>query len=61
MRFVAETDLQTKLLEDIQDLYLKRGELEAYIRNVDLVNKLRIEKSALLEIEAYRAQYWRTD
>jgi hypothetical protein len=56
MRSAAEIDLQPKVLDDIEDLYLKRRELEARIRNVDLLNQLRIEKSALLDIEAYRAE-----
>lgn len=54
MRSAAEIDLEPKVLDDIKDLYLKRRELEARIRNVDLLNQLRIEKSALLDIEAYR-------
>jgi hypothetical protein len=61
MRRVADADLQIKLLEEIQHLYLKRGELETHIRNIDLVNKLRIEKGALLDIEVYRAQHFRPD
>jgi hypothetical protein len=56
MRSAAEIDLQPKVLDNIEDLYLKRRELEARIRNVDLLNQLRIEKSALLDIEAYRAE-----
>jgi hypothetical protein len=55
MRFAAEVGLQAKILEDIEDLYLKRRDLEDRIRNVDWLNKLRIEKGALLDIEAYRA------
>jgi hypothetical protein len=61
MRSAAEIDLQPKVLDDIEDLYLKRRELEARIRNVDLLNQLRIEKSALLDIEAYRAEDLRPD
>lgn len=55
MRFAAEIGLQAKVLEEIEGLYLKRRELEDRIRNVDWLNKLRIEKGALLDIEAYRA------
>jgi hypothetical protein len=57
MRFAAEVGLQAKILEDIEDLYLKRRDLEDRIRNVDWLNKLRIEKGALLDIEAYRADH----
>ena len=55
MRFAAEIGLQAKILEEIEDLYLKRRELEDRIRNVDWLHKLRIEKGALLDIEAYKA------
>jgi hypothetical protein len=55
MRSAAEIDLQPKILDDIEDLYLKRRELEVSIKNVDLLNDLRIEKGAQLDIEAYRA------
>ena len=61
MRSAAEIELEPKVLDDIEDLYLKRRELEARIRNVDLLNQLRIEKGALLEIEAYRADDLRPD
>ena len=57
MRFAAEVDLQPRVLEEIEDLYLKLKELESRIRDVDWLNKLRIEKSALLDIEAYRAHH----
>ena len=59
MRFVADADLQGMILEDIENLYLKRGELEAHLQNLDLINKLRNEQSALLETEAYRSHYLR--
>lgn len=61
MRFAADIGLQAKILEDIEDLYLKRRDLEDRIRNVDWLNKLRIEKGALLDIEAYRANHLRPD
>jgi hypothetical protein len=61
MRFAAEIGLKAKILEDIEDLYLKRRDLEDRIRNVDWLNKLRIEKGALLDIEAYRADHLRPD
>ena len=57
MRFAAEIDLQPRAPDDIDDLYLKLKELESRIRDVDWLNKLRIEKSALLDIEAYRANH----
>jgi hypothetical protein len=61
MRFAIEIGLQAKVLEDIEDLYLKRRELEDRIKNVDWLNKLRIEKGALLDIEAYKADHLRPD
>jgi hypothetical protein len=61
MRSAAEIDLQPKVLDDIEDLYVKRKELEASIRNVDLLNELRIKKGAQLDIEAYRADDVRPD
>jgi hypothetical protein len=54
MRSAAEIHLRPKVLDDIEDLHLKRRELEAGIRNVDLLNDLRSEKGAQLDIEAYR-------
>ncbi len=53
MRIFADTQLQAKLLKDMQDLYLKRSELEAHIKNIDAVSSRRIEKAALLDIHAY--------
>ena len=61
MRFAAEIDIQPRVLEDIEDLYLKLNELESRIRDVDWLNKLRIEKSALLDIEAYKAHHLSPD
>ena len=61
MRSAAEIDLQPKVLDDIEDLYQKRRELEASIRNVDLLNELRIEKGAQLDIEAYKSDDLRPD
>ena len=61
MRFAAEIDLQPTVLEDIEDLHVKLKELESRIKDIDGLNKLRIEKSALLDIEAYRAHYLRPD
>ena len=55
MKSAAEIDLQPEVLNNIEDLHLKRRELEASIRNVDLVNELRSERGAQLDIEAYRA------
>ena len=55
MRSAAEIDLLPEVLDDIEDLHLKRRELEAAIRNVDLLNNLLSQKGAQLEIEAYRA------
>ena len=49
----ADTQLQAKLLKDMQDLYVKRSELEAHIKHIDAVSGRRIEKAALLDIVAY--------
>ncbi len=38
MSFFADTILQAKLVEDIQDLYTKRTKLEAHIRQVDALS-----------------------
>ena len=61
MRFTAEIGLQAKILEVIEDLYLQRRDLEDRITNVDWLNRLRIEKGALLDIEAYKAAHLRAD
>jgi hypothetical protein len=53
MRIFADTQLQAKLLKDMQDLYVKRSELEAHIRNIDAVSSRRIETAARLDIHAY--------
>jgi hypothetical protein len=53
MRILADTQLQAKLLKDMQDLYVKRSELEAHIRNIDAVSSRRMEKAALSDIDAY--------
>lgn len=51
----ADKELQAKLLREIQELYEKRGKLEADIRAVDAQSKLRMEKGALTEIDTYRS------
>ena len=53
MRIFADTQLQAKLLKDMQDLYVKRSELEAHIRNIDAVSSRRIETAARFDIHAY--------
>jgi hypothetical protein len=40
----CRAERQPKVLDDIEDLYLKRRELEANIRNVESLNERRIEK-----------------
>lgn len=55
MRTFADTELQARLLQEIRELYEKRGKLEAGIRAVDAATKLRIEQEALLDIAAYKA------
>jgi hypothetical protein len=51
MRSAAESTFDLKFWTTSS---LKRRELEAGIRNVDLLNDLRSEKGAQLDIEAYR-------
>ena len=53
MRMFADAQLQAKLVKDMQDLYVKRSELEAHIRNIEAVSSWRIEKAALLDIDAF--------
>ena len=60
MRTLADMELQARLLQEIRELYEKRGKLEAGIRAVDAATKLRIEKEALLDIAAYKALISRT-
>jgi hypothetical protein len=55
MRTFADKETQAKLLRDIQELYERRGKLEADIRTVDALTKLRIEKAAMRDIDAYRS------
>ncbi len=54
MRTFADMDVQARLIREMRELYEKRGKLEASIRAVDTARTLRIEKDALLDIEAYR-------
>lgn len=54
MRTFADKEVQARLLREIQELYDKRGKLEEDIRAVDAVSKLRIEKAALRDIDAYK-------
>jgi hypothetical protein len=61
MRFAAEIDLEPKVVDNIEDLYLKRRELEDRMRSIDWLHKLRSERGALIEIEAYRADRLRSD
>ena len=54
MLMFADKEVQARLLREIQELYEKRGKLEADIRAVDAVSKLRMEKAALQDINAYK-------
>ena len=54
MLMFADKEVQARLLREIQELYEKRGKLEADIRAVDAVSKLRMEKAALEDIDAYK-------
>lgn len=55
MRMIADTEMQARLMREIMAMYERRETLEANIRAVDRDTKLRIEKEALRDIEAYRA------
>jgi hypothetical protein len=46
--------MQARSLGEIQELYEKRGRIEADIRALEAKSKLRIEKAALQEIDAYK-------
>jgi len=50
----VDKELQAKLLKEMQELYEKRGKIEEDIRALDTKSKLRIEKAALQEIDAYK-------
>jgi hypothetical protein len=50
----ADKEVQARLLREIQELYEKRGQIEADIRALEAKSKLRIEKAALEEIDAYK-------
>ena len=54
MKTFVDMELQARLIREMRELYEKRGRLEAGIRAVDTARTLRIEKDALLDIEAYR-------
>lgn len=49
-----DKEMQARLLREIQELYEKRGKIEADIRALDAKSKLQIEKAALQEIDAYK-------
>ena len=50
----VDRELQARLLKEIQELYEKRGKIEDDIRALEAKSKLRIEKAALQEIDAYK-------
>ena len=50
----VDKELKAKLLKEMQELYEKRGKIEEDIRALDTKSKLRIEKAALQEIDAYK-------
>ena len=51
---VGTAKIECELLAHIQELYKKRGKLEADIMAVDSLNKERIATAAAREIDAYR-------
>jgi hypothetical protein len=54
MSTFVDKELQARLLREIQELYEKRGKIEDDIRALEARSKLRIEKAALQEIDAYK-------
>lgn len=54
MRPFVDRENQARLLREIQELYERRRKLEADIRTVDASSRLRIEKAAMRDIDAYR-------
>jgi hypothetical protein len=50
----VDKEVQARLLREIQELYDKRGKIEADIRALEAKSKLQIEKAALQEINAYK-------
>lgn len=50
----VDKELQARLLKEIQELYEKRGKIEADIRALEAKSRLQIEKAALQEIDAYK-------
>ena len=54
MPIFLDKEAQARLLREIQELYEKRGRIEAEIRALEAKSKLQIEKAALQEIDAYK-------
>lgn len=54
MPIFVDKEVQARLLREIQELYEKRGKIEADIRALEAKSKLQIEKAALQEIDAYK-------
>jgi hypothetical protein len=50
----VDKELQARLLREIQELYEKRGKIEDDIRELEAKSKLRIEKAAHQEIDAFK-------
>jgi hypothetical protein len=50
----VDKELQARLLREIQELYEKRGKIEADIRALEAKSRLQIEKAALQEIDEYK-------
>ena len=50
----VDKEVQARLLREIQELYEKRSKIEADIRALEAISKLRIEKAALQEIDAFK-------
>jgi hypothetical protein len=49
-----DKEVQARLLREMQELYEKRGKIEDDIKALEAKSKLRIEKAALQEIDAYK-------
>jgi hypothetical protein len=55
MKMFADSEVQARLMREIQESYDKRGKLEAGIRAIERARSLRVEGEALREIAEYRA------
>jgi hypothetical protein len=55
MPLSTDRDLQARLLKETSDLYTRKQQLEAKIRNLDAVNNSQQCTEALRDIEAHKS------